>query len=413
MGEEFSNQNSESQNDESPWLSRTNGAEVEIKGEPGCSPERLDTYIEVSRAFVESSEDDLGKRIWRAVSVSGDTKLRREAVREFRGKPGSYKAKTVAGVMMSFLIWFQRSEDLVIRFPDFEMKAPSSYDERAVLKRYGRTCDFERGALEACRRSGDELYTTMLTLSASRENANGEPRCPADLTHQIRGSWRNNVRRELQRVFEPIGADRFNRGNPPDKWWEYARIAEPHDSGYAHHHIAVFTNFEVTTKSFEPVIARHVETTPSASWSAHQIRPDNPKKSSVSVNRVDPKRTADGDVVGNLASYLSGYLSEFNEDGEWVPVLEKPPHEVMFLSIAWAMQLRRYDFSDGGHELRLLGKEVRPEEYRKREQEGEIPAPYAIGDTSTGKEFPIDEPSVIEMVNVIDEPELDPEKVFR
>jgi len=394
------------------WPSKPNRPDHENDGEKGYNAEREETYREIAKAFVKDSEDDLGGRIFRALSVSGDTRLRREAVRERRGESGSYRAKTVAGVMQEFLTWFLEQEDLVLQFDTFDMEAGSSFDKDAALSRYGDLCDLERGALEACRQSGDDLYTALLGITASHRNANGDYRCPADHWREMRESWSNNTRKAQQRVFQELGAERYDPDDPPERWWEYVRIAEPHKSGFAHHHIAIVTNFEISVETFEPVISKHVEKTPSASWSAHDMEADDPEDRCVSVNQIDPEATDDEDVVGNLATYLSGYLSEFDEDGEYVHMTEKPPEEVMFAATAWATGSRKIDYSNGGHDLKRLGYEQRPEKYKKQEPDRDVPAPTSVKNTKTGDEHLILEPGGTEMVSVEDQSHLDPEKVF-
>ena len=399
-----------------PWLSKPNRTDPQNGDESVCTPdieeEREETYREIAKEFVKDASDDLEGRIFRAISVSGDTRLRREAARQRRGQGGGYRAKTVAGVIQQFLTWFLEQEDLVIRFESFDMEAGSSFNEDAALERYGGLCDLERGAIEACRQSGDDLYTALLGITSSHRNANGEYRCPADHWREMKGSWSNHVRQEQQRVFDELGAERYDPEDPAEKWWEYVRIAEPHKSGYAHHHIAVVTNFEISVETFEPVIARHVKETPSANWSAHEMYADDPDDRCVSVNQIDPESEEGEEAVGSLASYLSGYLSEFDENDEYVGMLEKPASEVMFAATAWATGSRKIDYSNGGHKLKALGYEQRPEKYKKQESDGEVPAPISVKNSKTGDEHDILEPGSVDTVFVEDQQDLDPEKEF-
>ncbi|WP_158854945.1 hypothetical protein [Halorhabdus sp. CUG00001] len=400
------------------WPSKANRTDPQNDDESVCTGEIEDeaseTYRDIAMEFVKDAEGDLAGRIFRAISVSSDTKLRREAVRERRGEPGSFRSKSLAGVMQEFLTWYQRQDDLVLEFPDFQMDAGSSYDEDAARERYGRLRDLERGALEACRQSSDDLYTALIGITASHKNANNQYRCPADHWREMRDSWSDHVRQEQQRVFDQLGANRYDPDDPPERWWEYVRIVEPHKSGYGHHHIAVVTNFEISVEDFEPVITKHVEETPSANWSAHQIHADHPEDRCVSVNRVQPE--SDGDGVGNLASYLSGYLSEFTDDDEdddeYLDLLDRAAHEVMFSAVQWATASRKIDFSNGAHALRRIGNDLRPEEYQTPEPEGDVPAPTSVVNQVTGDSHLILEPGGVEMVPVQDRPEYDPEKVF-
>ena len=413
------------------WHSKANRTDPQSGSEEVCTSdieEREATYRQIARQFVEDSEEDLEGRIFRALSASGETKLRREAVRERRGEPGTYRSKALAGVMQQFIAWFLEQDDLVLQFPEFSTKAGSSFDKDAALSRYADLCDLERGALEACRQSGHDLHTALLGITSSFENANGEYRCPADHWREMRESWSNHVRQEQQRQFDQLGADRFDPDldhqlrssigyvldgdHTAGRWWEYVRIAEPHKSGFAHHHIAVVTNFEISVETFEPVIEKHVEETPSANWSAHQIDAESHEDSCVTVRQIDPESGEDTEEVGSLASYLSGYLSEFDEDDEYVEMLEKPAHEVMFAATQWAMGTRKIDFSNGAHRLKDIGREKRPEEYQPRESESECPAPVSVKNEETGESYKILEPGSVEMVPVEDRPGYDPEKVY-
>jgi len=402
------------------WPSKANRTDTRSGDESVCTgglEGREATYHEIAREFVKDAQDDLEGRIFRAISASGDTRLRREAVRERRGQPGGFRAKTVAGVMQHFLAWFLEQDDLVLEFPEFDVKAGSSFDEDAARERYGRLRDLERGALEACRQSGDDLYTALLGITASHLNANGEYRCPADHWREMRQSWSNHVRQEQQRVFDELGADRYDPEDPPERWWEYVRIVEPHASGYGHHHIAIVTNFEISVETFEPVIEKHVEETPSANWSAHDMEADEPRDRCVSVNQIDPESDGAEDTVGSLASYLSGYLSEFSDaeegDEEYVEMLDRAAHEVMFAATQWATGSRKIDFSNGAHRLRDLGYELRPDDYKRPEGDGgDLEAPASVRNSRTGESHLILDPGSVEMVSVEDRPEYDPEKVF-
>ena len=417
------------------WPSKANRTDPRNGEKSVCtadSEKREDTYVRIAREFVKDAQDDLKGRIFRAISASGDTRLRREAVRERRGEPGSYRAKELAGVMQRFLSWFLEQDDLELQFPTFTMKAGSSYDEDAARQRYGELRDFERGAYDACRESDDDLYTALLGLTASHKNANEKYRCPADFWQEMIGAWSNHVRQEQQRVFDELGADRYDADldyqlqgaigyvldDDPTagRWWEYARIVEPQGNGYPHVHVAIATNFEIAVEDFEPVIGRHVEETPSANWKAHDMHADEPQERCVSVNRVDPESEDRDDAVGNLASYLSSYLSEFSDeeegDDEYTKMLDRAAHEVMFASIQWATASRKIDFSNGAHRLKDRGYDLRPDEYKPPESDGTCDPPTTVKNTETGEEHLILEAGSVEMVPVEARPGYDPEKVF-
>jgi len=401
-----------------PWPSKPNRTDHENEGEKASNAETDEAYWRLAKEFVENAEDDLGDIVFRALSVSGDTRLRREAVRERRGQPGTYRSKTVAGVMQAFLTWFLEQEDLILDFGEFEQPVGSSFDKDAELERYGRLCDFERGALRVAQNGDDDLYTALCGLTASHENADGSARCPGDFMRQlVEDGWSKHTKQALWRAMNDVhgNVERLKDADledPPERWWEYARIVEPHDDGQAHIHPAIVTNFEISVETLRPMIEKHVENVPSASWSAHKIDPDDPDESCVTVRKIDPETESEGEVVGNLASYLSGYLAQFDEEGEFVHMLDRSPQEVMFAATAWATGTRKIEFSNGAQDLRRLGYELRPEKYKKSESEGDCPPPTTVRNEQTGEQYDILEPGNVETVFVEDRPELDPEKHF-
>jgi hypothetical protein len=118
--------------------------------------------------------------------------------------------------------------------------------------------------------------------------------------------------------------------------WEYARVWEPHDSGYGHLHLAIFVEDDPDRRDlgpgdFEPAMRSHVANCEPAGWEAH--RPDG---NAVSLN----------DDVNNLGSYISEYIGIFGEE-----VLERPVSEQAFYATCWATGTRRVDFSNGAHDL--------------------------------------------------------------
>lgn len=124
--------------------SEDNRTDAENGAEQPGDGDREKAYWAISREIADDAREDLGDIAFRAIAVSGDTTLRREALRERRGKPGTYRAKTVIGVMQSFLTWFLEQEDLVLGFGEFDQPVGPSYDKDAELKKYGRLCDVER-----------------------------------------------------------------------------------------------------------------------------------------------------------------------------------------------------------------------------------------------------------------------------
>ena len=332
---------------------------------------------------VESLDDDLARK---AVSVTPDRKLRRECVREIRGSAGSFKAKTTRGVLVAFLKWAgeQLNSELVFESGEGDtVKAPVpvSISEEKAKEYYARLKDMERALLDR----GVDPHTAMLTLTGSTQDANGNPRCVVDHMADVQESWNPHVRRELQRTMDAAGFGRFDPtidyelangiafvlDDEPGaaKWWEYVTVLEPHNSGYAHFHVGVFTSHEIAPEMFESVMSKHVEECLIAGSDAHRVHgPD----SAVSVNEVDPSQSQegrevaegmawlndeepDGYAVSNLGSYLSEYIGSFS-DGEF---LDRPVHELVFYAACWSANRQRVRFSNGANRLAAVGQRLR------------------------------------------------------
>lgn len=256
----------------------------------------------------------------RPISVDPDRGVREEAQRQ---AGGGGEAKTVLETIEEWRDWYMGYENAHMEFTGPEgqtVRTPleNSYQPRYGKRYYARIKDLER----AVERRFDNLTTVMISLTASNENLFGDYRCPADLIRDIMGGY-NTARKQLYNVLE--GAK-----------WEYARIWEPHDSGYHHFHLALFIDESdiegnITSGDFEPVLRSYVENCDPAGWEAH--RPDGP---AVSVNRD----------VQNLGSYLSEYIGAFGDNP-----LERPMKVQMFYAICWATQTRRVDFSNGANEM--------------------------------------------------------------
>jgi hypothetical protein len=150
--------------------------------------------------------------------------------------------------------------------------------------------------------------------------------------------------------------------------WEYARVWEPHESGYGHLHLAVFVedngdNEIVEPGDFEKAMRSHVDNCDPAGWDAH--RPDG---NAVSINRD----------VNNLGTYISEYIGVFGEDA-----LERPMNQQMFYATCWATGTRRVDFSNGAHEM-MAREEFRRETGLRSEDRGESEGDTADDESRTG-----------------------------
>jgi len=217
-------------------------------------------------------------------------------------------------------------------------KVENSYMESYSSRYYARLKDLERGVR---RRFGeDDVTTVMLTLSSSSRNANGGPRCPGDHMREIAAGW-DTARKQI-----PHALDGYE--------YCYARIWEPHESGYGHQHVALFVRDPentVRSEQFRPFMESYVENTPGAAMDAHT--PDN---DSVSVNSD----------VENVGSYISEYIGIFGEEA-----LERPLKEQMFYATCWATNTRRLDFGQAAQDI-ISGEEFRRETGLRPEDRGDV-----------------------------------------
>ena len=291
-------------------------------------------------SFVEAVEardlpDGTGLR---PLSVEEGRKLREEAVRDTMDD--ERQARAWYRVVNSWRRWMDDYRSMHIEYEkDGETartRLENSYQPRYGKRYYAKLKDFERGVS----RRWDNLTTAMLTFTASTENAEGHKRCPADHMRDIAEGWRT-ARKQLHQVLDGVN-------------WEYARVWEPHKSGYGHLHVAVFIDSdhltaELSPARFKPVMQSYVRECKSAGSKAHT--PEN----AVSVN---------GDIE-NLGSYISEYIGAFGEDP-----LDRSMKEQMFYAVTWATGTRRVDFSNGAHDI-IKGEKFRRETGLKPEHRGE------------------------------------------
>jgi hypothetical protein len=284
----------------------------------GCAqgvkrPETLDPADIESRAAL------------RPVSVEPGRKLRTEAVdgvdRDER------QARPVYEVVNEWREWYADYRSMHIEYdgPDGETartQLENSYQPEYGKRYYAKLKDLERGI----ERRYESLTTAMLTFTASHQNANGEKRCPADHMRDIAEGF-NTARKQLHQVLSGQN-------------WQYAKVWEPHESGYGHLHVAVFVeDATVTGEMFKPVLDSYVKNTKAAGSEAHSVG------NAVSVN----------DDIENLGSYISEYIGIFGDE-----TLERPISEQMFYAVTWATGTRRVEFSNGAQDI-INGEEFRRE----------------------------------------------------
>ena len=248
--------------------------------------------------------------------------LREEAIVD---QDGAIKSRSWKGVTKEWRGWLRSAEETSAVF---EGCNPETGEEDTVTvplenrfmkgrqrELYAKLHDLERGVESAY---GKRLNVAMLTFTASNKSGAGDWwRCPANHLDDLLASW-PAVRRELHRLLK-------------GRRWEYLRMLEPHKSGYAHVHLAVFVDGPIRPADFEPVMDAHVRHCLPASWEAH-----TPKGDAVAV------RTG----ISNVAAYLSAYLMKYDEEP-----LEAPEHIQRFHALLWATGRRRWSVSAGAQEM--------------------------------------------------------------
>jgi len=240
------------------------------------------------------------------------------------------QARPTYAVVNEWRDWFDGYRNAHIEYidPDGEtVRTPleNSFQPEYGKRYYGKLKGFEREA----ERHGQDLTTAMLTFSATNENAKGHARCIADHMRGIADGW-DTARKALHRVL-----DGFE--------WEYARVWEPHQSGYGHMHVAVFVEDdldEIDAEQFRPVMRSYVDRVGPAGSAAHGLNAVG-MGDAVSVNHD----------VNNLGTYISEYIGIFGEEPT-----ERPVSEQVFYAICWATGTRRVDFSNGAHELMAMDR---------------------------------------------------------
>jgi len=271
----------------------------------------------------------------RPISVEPGASLRDEAVMvdDGDGEPmpvyqlpedarpeGEYRGRPTYRVLNEWRSWMRSYESAHIEYenPDGETvrsRLENSYQEGYANRYYARIKDFERGV----KRTYGDLTTGMLTFTASTENDDGGPRCPADHMMEIREGWRT-ARKVLHKVLD-------------GRTWQYVRIWEPHKSGYGHLHVGVFVQGELEADTFRPVFDSYTSNVTAAGSKAHRVEGDD---AAISIN----------DDVENLGSYLSEYIGQYGEK-----LTERSLNEQVFYATTWATNTRRVDFSNGAQEI--------------------------------------------------------------
>lgn len=293
----------------------------------------------------------------RPISVQPDTKLRDEAILVI-GESGplgpldafedvpedvELQGRSVHRVLQEWRDWMIGYENSHIEYVDPDggiERGPleNSYQQQYQKRYYAKIKDWERGI----ERELEDLTTVMLTFSASNENANGGRRCPADHMRDIADGW-DTAYSTLWNVLDGYE-------------WDYAKVWEPHQSGYGHMHVAVAVEDPAGTispETFRPVMQSYVKNTDPAGSKAHGLTTPG-MGDAVSVN----------DDVENLGSYIAEYVGMFGDEA-----LDRSIETQLFYATCWATGTRRVEFS-GRAQDRIAREHFRRETGLRPEDRG-------------------------------------------
>lgn len=339
----------------------------------------------LSREDLAISQDDIpGGAGLRPISVEEGRALRDEAVHE---TTGGAQARPWYSVVSEFRDWYDGYLRANIEYegPDGEIartRLENSYQPQYGKRYYAKLKDLER----AIERGYEGLKTVMLTLTASNKNAEGGPRCPADHMRDIMDGY-DAARKQIHKVLS-------------GRNWEYARVWEPHESGYGHLHIAVFVEDDpggrdLGPADFEAVMQSHVSNCDPAGTGAHQNSPCEKHEGEGAAPWESAEATCDdcdvavsmNDNVENLGTYISEYIGIFGEE-----VLDRPMSEQAFYATCWATGTRRVDFSNGAHDMMAREQFRRETGLRPEDRGGRSFAAWRrSGDPDNAEAMPDDE----------------------
>lgn len=342
-----------------PWQHKyksTDISEAEPYGD--LSPDDLP---EGTRKLVEGDS----RRARRPLTAHNGVELRKEVV-------GDEGVSDWAGAYYSYRRWLEGyTEDagaLVFEDEDGDrttVEPNVRFSPEGAKREYSRLADLERGL----RHRWGEFTTALISLTSSSHNARDGWRCPVDHLNEHLSSW-DAVRQSLSRAI------------PDDNDYVFARILEPHKSGYAHTHVAVFVRGHVSRDAFERPVEAHLRNCVGAGEEAH--------RDAVSVNRVVSRGedTDDVETIGNLSAYLSAYMTDSFDDIE-----DRPRHVRLFNAILWATERRRVSYSENAYDFMEIGRELRGDDDAGDEDKGLELVGYAPDGDPDGKVYEVDRES--------------------
>lgn len=208
------------------------------------------------------------------------------------------------------------------------MAAPYShrFTQEYTKRQYAQIMDFARGV----NTEYEDPHLAFLTFSASTTDQMGNYRPPLDHLDNLLDSWDRGIRYELNHVME---ADRKKDRCPTRSDWEYLQVREPTTNegrvpgGYAHIHVIVAVDGEVSRGRFESVIDKHTEKCEWAEPEAH------PYEECIEV--------MDAEELVNLGAYVFQYLGKsYNPE-------EMTDYERRFSALMYESGRRRFQPSVG------------------------------------------------------------------
>lgn len=208
----------------------------------------------------------------------------------------------------------------------------------------------ERPSGGECEGEFENPYVVMLTRSGSAV-PNGRRLRPVDHANALKESWKpvyHTLRNYMRAEGYTLGED-----------WMYDRRWEPHtgergggvNHGYAHEHVVVVVDGEVTAKMFEGVMKKHVESCDPAELVAHRNSPcdahADPEVNdwNAAESTCDDCNTAvsvrSADELDNTAAYVADYAAIEPKD-----LLERSNEYLSFAATVSAANIRTVTRSD-------------------------------------------------------------------
>jgi hypothetical protein len=135
-------------------------------------------------------------------------------------------------------------------------------------------------------------------------------------------------------------------------------VAEHHESGYGHIHVAVFVDGDVSEAAFRPAIDAHLRECSIAGPEAHHYFAEDEQDRPISLRSIATDRnrgdTSDPDGDGytddgpiqNLGTYIGEYIGAHGD-----ALFERELGELQFRAVCWATGTQRVRFSVGANEL--------------------------------------------------------------